>query len=249
MLRPRIHAPTSPFSRAATSSSTPVSPATASGPPLKVRVPTIQSCSASPPTPRGSSRDWRGPAPYPSSESENQETISRAISRPPSPSPRASCAPGGLFHGLRDPLLHHPHEHIQRHRARAQHDVVELLQRELRPQLALGLGAELEDLQHADLVRARLPRHDDVALHFLGWDAVVDRLLARPVLGVEAGVDHQAAGAEELGVELAKVTLHITVVPPELGRELLGVERPALGEGRDAAEGAALAEARDLRQL
>jgi hypothetical protein len=46
--------------------------------------------------------------------------------------------------------------------------------------------------------------HHDVALHIGNRNAVVDGLLAGPFFRVEAGVDDEAAGAEELVVELAR---------------------------------------------
>src|SRR5207247_1820031 len=87
---------------------------------------------------------------------------------------------------------------------------------------------------------------DDVALDFARPDAVGDRLLARPVLGVEAGVDDQTTRAKELGVELAEESLRVALVPAGFRREPFPVHRPALAEDRDEAVGADLPEARPV---
>jgi hypothetical protein len=82
-LRPMIHAPRPAMDRAAKSSSTSELSPGAVAPlcvPLKVGVCTSHSCRLSAPTPSGSSRDWRGPAPYPSSEIEKPSTSSRDTS-------------------------------------------------------------------------------------------------------------------------------------------------------------------------
>src|SRR5262245_3452416 len=75
--------------------------------------------------------------------------------------PRAGIRVSGrLFRG--DVIVDQALEHRQRHRAVLEHDVVEVADVELRAQLLLRLLAQLEDLQHADLVRERLPRVIDV---------------------------------------------------------------------------------------
>jgi hypothetical protein len=51
---------------------------------------------------------------------------------------------------------------------------------------------------------------------------VLDRLLARPALGVQAGVDHQPHRAEHLGLQAAEV-VERRVLEAQLPRELLGV--------------------------
>src|SRR6478736_2286891 len=113
---------------------------------------------------------------------------------------------------------------------------MEVLDRELVAERLLRLLAQLEDFQLAHHVRARLARVDDVAFDFARFDAVVDRLLAGPVLGVDAGVDDEAPGAEQLHVELPELALEIVLVPAGLGREALGVQTPSLAERGDAAE-------------
>ena len=68
------------------------------------------------------------------------------------------------------------------------------------PSLSLGLGAELENLLLAHHVAQRLTGPDDVAVDLararvggIGGVREVEgeRLLARPVHGVQPGVDHQ----------------------------------------------------------
>ena len=100
-------------------------------------------------------------------------------------------------------------EHRERDVAGLEDEVVEFLERKFRAERLLGFGAEFEDPEHADLVGAGLARVHDVAFHLRGGDAVVDRLLAGPVLGVQAGVGHEAPGAEELPMELAQPSLGI----------------------------------------
>src|SRR5262249_40663827 len=56
-----------------------------------------------------------------------------------------------------DPIAHQLLEDIERHRAVPQHHVVVLANIEARPELLLGLRAQLLNLELADLVRERLP--------------------------------------------------------------------------------------------
>src|ERR1700674_5997773 len=74
MLRPMIHAPTFAKPREAKSSSMPGSPPSPPCMLRKVLVSTSHSCSCSPPEPSGCSTLWLAPAPYPSSEIENDIT-------------------------------------------------------------------------------------------------------------------------------------------------------------------------------
>src|SRR5258708_32300984 len=105
---------------------------------------------------------------------------------------------------------------------------MEVLRRIARAERALRAVAQLEDLQLAQQVGAGLAGEDHVALDLARPDAVGDRLLARPVLGVDAGVDDQAPRAKEFRVELAEEALRVALVPAGFGRQPLGVERPAL---------------------
>jgi len=52
----------------------------------------------------------------------------------------------------RNPLVNELLEHGERHRAALEHDGVEVLQVELRPQCRAGTVPQLENLQLADLV-------------------------------------------------------------------------------------------------
>src|SRR5262245_15129636 len=90
MFRPMIHAPRFAIARDAKSSSMPVSPP--SFPPIawNMRVGKIHSWSASPPTPSGSSRRCRGPAPKPSSDTEYAATRSLDMG-PPGSRPGCYC--------------------------------------------------------------------------------------------------------------------------------------------------------------
>ncbi len=101
--------------------------------------------------------------------------------------------------------------------------------------------AQREDLELADLVRARLPRPHHVALdlahhgggvHAGVGDHVRDRALAGPALAVDAGVHHQPRGAEQLGLQRAE-RVGRGRVEALLEREVLGVQRPALDVGRE----------------
>jgi hypothetical protein len=60
---------------------------------------------------------------------------------------------------------------------------------------------------------------------------VVDRLLAGPTLGVDAGVDHQAHRAQHLVVERAEPLIGI-LVEAHVVAQRLRIERPAFDEGR-----------------
>src|SRR6185436_19503233 len=102
-------------------------------------------------------------------------------------------------------LVHVLREDVEWHVA-AEHDgVVERLQIELRSERRFRLLALAVDLAVADLVPSRLPGPRAIAIdlagHFLGIRSVdVDEernpLLARPALGVDAGVDDETARTE-----------------------------------------------------
>src|SRR3954463_13974992 len=99
-----------------------------------------------------------GTSPAPTSISPDLRTAGGAGNRLPSP----------LLPRLR-PLLRHPGldvllQQVERHGAVAQHVVVEGPDVEFRAQLPLRVGAQLLDLQLADLVGQRLPRRHNVAV-------------------------------------------------------------------------------------
>ena len=94
--------------------------------------------------------------------------------------------------------------------------------------MLLGLGAQREDRELADLVTERLCGPGHVAQDLNGGDAfglaaflnqVRDRLRPRPALGMEAGIGHQAAGPQELH----------GIAPDEIERLLVKAELMAEG--------------------
>src|SRR5258708_11199424 len=103
---------------------------------------------------------------------------------------------------------------------------MEVLRRIARAERALRAVAQLEDLELTQHVGAGLAGEDHVALDLARPDAVGDGLLARPVLGVDAGVDHEAPRAEELGIELPEEALRVAFVPARFRREPLRIKRP-----------------------
>src|SRR6185503_5386963 len=114
-------------------------------------------------------------------------------------------------------------EQFQRERTGRKHPIVEALQRKSVAEGPLRLLAQLEDFQFADHVRACLAGINDVAFDFGGFDAVIDRLLPRPMLGVQAGVDDQAPRAKLFPEKLSEQTFEIVVVPTGFGSEMLSV--------------------------
>ena len=144
-------------------------------------------------------------------------------------------------------------EHVERESAAAEDLVVEGADVEFGAELFLRALAELEDLELAELVGAGLRGPRDVAVG-LGLDErlvdvvlahVVDDLIAGPALRVDAGVDDEADGAEELGVEAAVVADGV-LIEADFFAELLGVERPAFGVGAEAGVEAELGQALEL---
>jgi hypothetical protein len=71
---------------------------------------------------------------------------------------------------------------------------VEFFDREFVAERFFGFVTEFKDTELADHVGASLALPDDVALRFLGGDAVIEDLLAGPFFGVESGVHDVAAG-------------------------------------------------------
>src|SRR5436190_2149894 len=107
--------------------------------------------------------------------------------------------------------------------------------------------AQAVDLAVADLVAAGLTGPGaiavDLAGHLLGRGAVgfgepSDRMVAGPALGVEAGVDDEAAGAEGDRLEVAEAAERIALIDSELVAQLLGVERPAFRISVEGEQGA-----------
>src|SRR3546814_18390041 len=86
----------------------------------------------------------------------------------------------------------------------------------------------------ADLVAAGLAGPTAIAVDFAGdlqrvrpvaLDEEFDRFLARPALGVEAGVDDEAAGAEGERLEIAEPPDLEILVAAEFVGALLGLKR------------------------
>src|SRR5262249_6912745 len=90
----------------------------------------------------------------------------------------------------------------------------------------------------------RLSRLHHVAIDFAGFDAVVNRLLPRPSLGVKAGVDDEPAGTKQLRVEPSEPADRIAVVPSVLDGQPLGVETPAFAGRRKSPKQSELPELR-----
>src|SRR6185295_3117474 len=102
---------------------------------------------------------------------------------------------------VRHPGLDARVQEVERQLAVAQQVVVEGAQVEGRPELALGVGAQLADLQLSELVGRHGARAVDDAVHLVldlvrapcrVRGVIVDRLLARPSPVVDSGVDDEA---------------------------------------------------------
>ena len=116
--------------------------------------------------------------------------------------------------------------------------IVEGADVELGAEILPGAVAEFENLKLANFVGERLAWPRDVAID-LGLNAglvdgrviveVVDHLLARPVLRVNAGVDYEANGAPYVGLEPAVVGIGV-LVEADIFAKTLGIESPAFSE-------------------
>src|SRR5579862_9069562 len=145
------------------------------------------------------------------------------------------------FAALRDEAVDAGFQHRQRHGAEREDRVVEGAQVELGAERALRLRARFLDRHLAQVIGERLARPGDVAVD-LGLDLVIgkrrvlarigDRLLARPTLGVDAGVDDEPRRAPDLPAEIAEAVVG-RVVHPHLVAQIFAIERPAFAEGRD----------------
>src|SRR6516225_5897009 len=150
------------------------------------------------------------------------------LSRSSSFRSRSGCAserrppPGASGRGAhaRDPFVHQLLEQREWHATILENHRVEILQVESRSERRARLRAQREDLELTHLVGARLSGIGHVALDLGGdlaprqpggVDHVVDRLLARPVLGMEPRVDHQACGPQQLELETAEITPRIVL--------------------------------------
>ena len=121
-------------------------------------------------------------------------------------------------------------------------------------ELFFGDAAKAQDFQHSDLVGRGLTGKDDVAVNGVDrvafrvrgvFHQIIDGLLTRPLLMVQAGINDEATGAPQLHRQPSKVGIRVGV-EAELQREVLGVESPAFGIGRVTAKPA---EGRNAVQL
>nr|WP_232508378.1 hypothetical protein [Qipengyuania flava] len=99
--------------------------------------------------------------------------------------------------------------------------------------------AQLLDLQFADLVAQRLPRHRDVSGNFVFriiariavLDHVFDRLFAGPAERMHAGIDHQPHRALQFSVFQRLQPVDRIVIQAEFVAQAFGIECPALAIG------------------
>src|SRR5688500_18289424 len=129
-------------------------------------------------------------------------------------------------------------------RSRHQHLGMKVLDVELVPELPLRLGAKPLDGHGAALLGQSLARDGDGALdlvlgvglaHARIVEHVLDRLLAAPALGMDAGVDHQAHRAQHLIIERAHALVWVLVEAHRV-TERLRIEGPAFDISGIAAE-------------
>jgi hypothetical protein len=109
---------------------------------------------------------------------------------------RIDKPPLGLLH-RRNPDVDLPLQQVQWHGASLKDPIVVFPHREPVAESRPRFLAEFDDLQFANHVGAGLSRINSVAFYFARLDAVVNTLLTGPALGVNAGVNDQAACAEE----------------------------------------------------
>src|SRR5689334_1605175 len=137
----------------------------------------------------------------------------------------------------RDPLVDQLFEYRERHRTVVDDRRVEVLDVEARAERAFRAGAKLLHLAIAQQVAERLRWRREIPVDLaLGESLVdaalmaheVDRLVARPVEGVNSRIDDQTRGAKEARLEVAVVLVRI-LVEAQVVAERLGVQRPALG--------------------
>ena len=102
-------------------------------------------------------------------------------------------------------------------------------------ELLLRARSQFLDLQHPNFISAGLTGRDDVTLdfrfHFFfahpGFIAHVgDRLIARPMLGVNSGIDDQTHRAEKFVPQTAEVAERVLFVPANLFRKPFAVKGP-----------------------
>src|SRR5579872_6642212 len=161
---------------------------------------------------------------------------------------RAICAPRSAPALLRcgDVRIHLTLQNFERDGAGVEHHVVIFPQREFVAQGFTRLFPQLDNFQLADHIGTSLARKYHVAFNLASFNPIVDGLLAGPVLGMEAGIDHQPPRAPQGIVELPEMTFGVALVPAGFGGQPLGIEPPAFNQCRDVSERSDLAEARKV---
>src|SRR5208337_3497951 len=139
-----------------------------------------------------------------------------------------------------DPFLDALFEDVHGEGAAAQDFVVESANVKLIAELILGVLSQFEYFKLANFVAQCLRGPGDIAIsfglnvHFIFRGMVVEKvndLLARPMLGMEAGVDDEADGTQHIVLKVAVIAVGI-LVKSEFLTETFGIERPAFGIGR-----------------
>src|SRR5262245_21899339 len=166
---------------------------------------------------------------------------SRAAASPASPAPATRTDTDDRSATFECPLnvvVDLPFQDFKRQGSSPQDRGMEVFFREARAESLPRLFSQLDQFQLADHVRTGLPRVDHVAFDLACFDAVVDRLLPRPVLGVNPRVDDESPRAKERAIQLSQESFGIAFVPARLGGKLFGIQSPAFAERGDSAKGA-----------
>src|SRR5581483_10673463 len=138
----------------------------------------------------------------------------------------------------REPGVDAALQHVERQRARAEHDLVEGAQIEALPELLAGAVAQRENLELSELVRARLAGVRDVAVDLVDHveprlrgvvEEVRDGAVTRPAERMHPGVDDEPDGAPHLVAERPELRLRV-VVHADRVAERLGVQPPPFRE-------------------
>lgn len=120
-------------------------------------------------------------------------------------------------------------------------DVMECLDIEPGTKRGLGAPAKISPTYMPELVAARLPGPDDIALHFAdaaafgfsdGLGDVADGALAIPTDMMDTRVDYQPHGAEKHRLEITDLAERIIVIGTHLISQLLSIKAPSFTEAR-----------------
>src|SRR5262245_6558697 len=142
---------------------------------------------------------------------------------------------GDLGSRRSDVLVYVPGEYVERHVSTANDRIVECLEIVFRAKRGHRPLALTVDLAVPDLVAARLPGPRAIAIDFardfqrirsVHVDEKLDALLARPLLGMNASVDHETARAERNRLQVSNPPDGVVLVGAELVGELLRVQAP-----------------------